>query len=110
MILKYQFRGYFFLLLLLVIIGCHKNNDTQPANTISHNDSTALLEIFQDISKDNPSMLDIAPIPVPDELLNMDNEYVKQVVASIEKFNDLIKNPQNTDISLHLKTNYKKHK
>ena len=99
MILKYQFRGYFFLLLLLVIIGCHKNNDTQPSNNISHNDSTALVEIFRDISKDNHTILDIPPIPVPDKFLNSEDEYIKQAVASMEMFNDLITNPQDTDQS-----------
>jgi len=109
--IKYHLLGIIFLLLSLVFIGCHKNNNTVPSD-ISHNDSTAVLEILQDISKDYHTILDIAPIPIPDEFLNSENEYLKQIVASIEQFNKLIKNPQNIDTTNHKSveaTTYTKH-
>ena len=95
--------GYLFLLLPVLFIGCHKNNDTQPANPISHNDSTAFVEILKDISKDNSTILDIPPVPLPDEFLNSDIEGIQKVVATLNKFNELIKNPQNADTT-HFKS------
>jgi hypothetical protein len=109
---KHSFPGCFLLAAFFVFAGCHKNNDTKPTNEISHNDSTALVEIFQDISNDNHTILDIPSIPVPDEFLNSGDAYIKQVAELIEMFNNFIKNPQNTD-STDLKsieaTSYTKH-
>lgn len=105
--------GCYLLAAFFVFTGCHKNNDTRPADNISHNDSTALAEIFRDISKDYHTIMDIAPIPFPSEFLNSEDEYVKKVEELIENFNTLIKNPQNTDSlnqkSIEVTNNYTKH-
>jgi len=99
---KHKFASIF-LILLLFFFGCHKDNTTKPSDNISQNDSTALLEIFRDISKDNNTILDIPSMPVPGEFLNSDDDCVKQGVELIHMFNDLIINPQNVD-SLHNKS------
>ena len=55
---------------------------------------TTLIEIFSIISKEYDTFLDIAPIPIYDELTDLDNENVDQVFESIGRFNDLINNNQ----------------
>ena len=55
---------------------------------------TTLIEIFSDISKEYDTFLDIAPLPIFDELTDLDNENVNQVFESISKFNDLVNNDQ----------------
>jgi hypothetical protein len=93
----FKFAGYLSFLIALFFSGCSKNNETKPSDNISHNDSTALVEIFKDMSKDNHTIIDIPSIPVPDEFLNSGNEYLQEVAELIEKFNGLIINPQNID-------------
>ena len=101
---KYHAQGLILLLFALLIIGCSKKKDVTPSNGISHNDSTALYNIFKDISKDNPTMLDIAPIQLPDTLWNSENEGMKMIVETLKKFNELIKNPQNIPSTGHKST------
>ena len=55
---------------------------------------TTLIEIFSAISKEYDTFLDIAPIPIFDELTDLDNENVDQVFESISEFNDLVNNDQ----------------
>jgi len=55
---------------------------------------TTLIEMISDLSKENDMFLDIAPIPVFDELTDLDNENVNQIFESISEFNDLINNDQ----------------
>ena len=57
------------------------------------NDIT-LIEIFSDISKENKTFLDIAPLPIFDELTDLDNENVDQVLESVSRFNNLVNNDQ----------------
>ena len=103
--------GVIFLSVLMLSGGCRKE-DSNPQSEISHNDSTALYNIFADISKEYPTMLDIAPIRLPDVLVNFDNENMKAFIQSIEDFNNLIKNPQDipsTGQKSVMSTNYTKH-
>ncbi|RKY96511.1 MAG: hypothetical protein DRQ13_05805 [Ignavibacteriae bacterium] len=53
---------------------------------------TTLIEIFSTISKEYDTFLDIAPIPIYDELTDLDNENVDQVLESSRRFNDLVNN------------------
>jgi len=55
---------------------------------------TTLIEIFSDISKEYKTFLDIAPLPIFDELTDLDNENVNQVFESISEFNELVNNDQ----------------
>ena len=55
---------------------------------------TTLIEIFSDISKEHKTFLDIAPLPIFEELADLDNENVDQVIESISEFNDLVNNDQ----------------
>jgi len=92
-----KFAEFVLFLLFLFILGCSKDKDTKPSGEISHNDSTALVEILKDISKENPTMLDLGKITLPGFILNTDNEEVKKFVSLIERFNHLIENPQDVD-------------
>ncbi len=56
---------------------------------------TTLIEIFSDISKKYDTFLDLPPIPIFDELTDLDNENVNQVLESSERFNELVKKAQN---------------
>ncbi len=55
---------------------------------------TTLIEIFSSISKEHKTFLDIPPLPIFDELTDLDNENVDQVLESISEFNDLVNNGQ----------------
>ena len=55
---------------------------------------TTLIEIFSTISKEHKTFLDIPPLPIFDELTDLDNENVDQVLESISEFNDLVNNGQ----------------
>ena len=55
---------------------------------------TTLIEIFSDISKENKTFFDIPPIPIFDELTDLDNDNVNQVLESIGAFNDLVNTDQ----------------
>ena len=107
---KLKFPGMILLSVFLLFAGCHKK-DVHPENGISHNDSTALVEILKDISKEHPTMLDLGKITLPDFIVNTDNERIKEFVSMVERFNNLIDNPQDVD-SGNLKSsrsvNYKK--
>lgn len=93
----FKFVRYLPFLIALFFLGCSKKNETKPSDNISHNDSTALVEIFKDISKDNHTIIDIPPIPVPDVFLNSENKDMQEVADLIENFDSLIINPQNID-------------
>lgn len=56
---------------------------------------TTLIEIFSEISKENKTFLDIPPLPIFDELTDLDNENVNQVLESSERFNELVNKAQN---------------
>ena len=85
----------FFVLIVLsiLILNCSKDSGTEP-EIVKDNNAT-LIDIFTTISNDSNTIIDIAPIPVFDELANLDNENVDQILESISKFNDLLKNPMN---------------
>jgi len=55
---------------------------------------TTLIEIFSDISKEYNTFLDLAPLPILDELTDLNNENVDQVLESISEFNDLVNDDQ----------------
>jgi len=57
---------------------------------------TTLNEIFSDISKEYDTFLDIAPLPIFDELTDLNNENVNQVLESSRRFNELVNKAQNT--------------
>ena len=56
---------------------------------------TTLIEIFSTISKKYDTFLDLPPIPIFDELTDLDNENVNQVLESSERFNELVNKAQN---------------
>ena len=55
---------------------------------------TTLIEMISDISKEFDMFLDIPPLPIFEELTDLDNENVDQVFESISEFNELINNDQ----------------
>jgi hypothetical protein len=55
---------------------------------------TTLIEMISDLSKENDMFLDIAPLPIFDELTDLNNENVDKVFESVSEFNDLINNDQ----------------
>jgi len=57
------------------------------------NDPT-FIEIISTISKEDKTFLDIPPLPIFDELTDLDNENVNQVFESVSEFNDFINNEQ----------------
>jgi len=85
----------FFVLIVLSILILNCSKDSVIEEEIIKDNNSTLIDIFTTISNDSNTILDIAPIPVFDELANLDNEYVDQVLESISKFNDLLKNPMN---------------
>ncbi len=85
-----------FLILIIfpiLMLNCSKDKNDEVEIIINNNDS-ALVDLFTDISQNYNTVLDIAPIPIFDDLTNLNNEYVDQILESISKFNDLLKNPQ----------------
>jgi len=91
---------FFRLLLSFVLftgfLSAQENNgDKTIKSGLEHYFSdTTLIEIFSTISKEYKTFLDIAPIPIFDELTDLDNENVDQVLESIRRFNDLVNNNQ----------------
>jgi len=89
---------FFRLLLSFVLftgfLSAQENNgDKTIKSGLEHYFSdTTLIEIFSTISKEYKTFLDIAPIPIFDELTDLDNENVDQVLESIRRFNDLVNN------------------
>jgi hypothetical protein len=88
------------LLLIVLLFAClvfaqENNGDKIIKPELKHffNDTT-LIEIFSDISKEYNTFLDIAPLPIFDELTDLDNENVNQVFESITEFNELVNNDQ----------------
>ena len=78
------------------LVSAQENNGDKiikPELKHYFNDTT-LIEIFSDISKENKTFLDIAPLPIFDELTDLDNENVDQVLESVSEFNDLVNNDQ----------------
>jgi hypothetical protein len=55
---------------------------------------TTLIEMISDIYKENDMFLDIPPLPIFDELTDLENENVDQVFESVSEFNALINNDQ----------------
>ena len=98
--MKYHLLALIVLFFAVVFSDCSKNKDSDNGN-ISQNDSTALLGILQDISKDQKNMIDIAQVPVDEELVNLNNEQVDQFLDALRRLNDLIRNPQDIDQSGH---------
>ena len=78
------------------LLSAQENNGDKRTKSELENYSidTTLIEMISDISKENDMFLDIAPIPVFDELTDLDNENVNQIFESISEFNDLINNDQ----------------
>ena len=78
------------------LVSAQENNGDKiikPELKHYFNDTT-LIEIFSDISKENKTFLDIPPLPIFDELTDLDNENVDQVLESVSEFNELVNNGQ----------------
>lgn len=91
-----------FLILIIFpifILNCSKDNNNE-VEIINNNSDSALVDLFTDISNNYNTVLEIAPIPIFDDLTNLNNEYVDQILESISKFNDLLKNPQDIPESI----------
>ena len=91
----------FFRLLLTVVlfaglVSAQENNGDKIIKPVPEHYSidTTIIEIFSDISKKYKTFLDIAPIPIFDELTDSDNENVNQVFESVRRFNELVNNDQ----------------
>ena len=90
------FRLLLSFVLFTGLLSAQENNgDKIIKSELEHYFSdTTLIEIFSTISKEYKTFLDIAPIPVFDELTDLDNENVDHVLESIRRFNDLVNNNQ----------------
>jgi len=90
------FRLLLTVVLLAGLVSAQENNgDKIIKPELKHYSiDTTLIEMISDLSKENDMFLDIAPIPVFDELTDLDNENVNQIFESISEFNDLINNDQ----------------
>ena len=90
------FRLLLTVLLFAGLLSAQENNgDKTIKSALEHYlIDTTLIEIFSDISKEYDTFLDIAPLPVFDELTDLDNENVNHILESIRRFNDLINNDQ----------------
>ena len=92
------FRLLLSFVLFIGLLSAQENNgDKTIKSALEHYlIDTTLIEILSDISKEYDTFLDIAPIPIFDELTDLDNENVDKVLESISEFNDLINKAQNT--------------
>ena len=90
------FRLLLIAVLFAGLLSAQENNGDKRTKSELENYSidTTLIEMISDISKENDMFLDIAPIPIFDELTDLDNENVNQIFESISEFNDLINNDQ----------------
>ena len=103
--MKYYFVALIILFSAILFPGCSKKDDPGNSN-ISQNDSTALLGILEDISKSQPIMIDIAPIPIDQEMVNLNNDQIDQFLEMFKRLNNLIKNPQDIDQTGHKSAAY----
>lgn len=82
-------------LIVMFLLTCSKDNENgDDINSIVNKDSV-MLDILTEISEDNKAFMNIAPIPVPDELINyanMDTGF-QTAMHAIEDFNDMLQNP-----------------
>ena len=78
------------------LLSAQENNGDKRTKSEIENYSidTTLIEIFSNISKEYDTFLDIPPLPIFDELTDLNNENVDQVLESISEFNELVNNDQ----------------
>ena len=90
------FRLLLSFVLFTGLLSAQENNGEKiiKPELVHYLSDTTLIEIFSDISKEYDTFLDIAPLPIFDELTDLDNENVDQVFESISEFNDLVNNDQ----------------
>ena len=98
------FRLLLSFVLFIGLLSAQENNgDKTIKSALEHYlIDTTLIEILSDISKEYDTFLDIAPIPIFDELTDLDNENVDKVLESISEFNDLINKALNSLGSVEL--------
>jgi len=90
------FRLLLSVVLFVGLLSAQENNRDKRTKSELENYSidTTLIEMISDISKENDMSLDIPPLPIFDELTDLDNENVDRVFESVSEFNDLINNDQ----------------
>ncbi|MBT8379917.1 MAG: hypothetical protein KJN64_11890 [Ignavibacteria bacterium] len=84
------------------LVSAQENSgDKRTKSELEHYsiDST-LIEMISDISKENDMFLDIPPLPIFEELTDLDNEHVDLVFESVSEFNELINNDQEKLVSV----------
>ena len=78
------------------LVSAQENNrdKTIKSELAQYSIDTTLIEIFSTISKEHKTFLDIPPLPIFDELTDLNNENVNQVLESVSEFNNLVNNGQ----------------
>ena len=89
-------RIYIFLISVIIISlgNCSKDEDNGDIE-LSTDSDTIMTEILTEVSPENETFMDIAPIPIPSELYDyaaIDTNF-QAAIQTIEDFNDMIENP-----------------
>ncbi len=89
-----RFNIVFLSIIILSLLTCSKDKDNEEIEFSTDTD-TVMIELFTEISPENETFMDIAPIPIPPELYDyaeIDTNF-QRVIQFYEDFNDMIENP-----------------
>lgn len=89
-----RFNIVFLSVILLSLITCSKDKDNDEPE-LSTNADTIMIDILTEVSPENETFMDIAPIPISSELYDyaeLDTNF-QTAINAMESFNDMIENP-----------------
>ena len=90
-----QFQIVLLCLIVLFISGCSKDKDNDEEILPEGKKDSLMVDILNEVAIDQKTFMDIAPIPIQQELYNyasLDTGFQKALDA-IESFNDMLQNP-----------------
>jgi len=82
-------------LIVIFLVNCSKDKDNDDLVIPSDNSDTLMIDLLTEVSDPNKTFMDIAPLPLPDEL----NDYAETdtgfqaAINAMDDFNDMIQNP-----------------